>query len=106
MCHRHISFSLGSNPSFLYVPNKKDLRFSPTDIKTIVLPNIYHNADTEIKRIQDYKKMLQNRKDRFNKYLLEQMKKVTAKAKKSAVKSSATPKTAPLPKDSIFSMFF
>lgn len=32
----------------VYVPNKKDLRFSPTDIKTIVLPNIYHNADTEI----------------------------------------------------------
>ena len=47
-----------------------------------------------------------NSADDINKYLLEQMKKVTAKAKKSAVKSSATPKTAPLPKDSIFSMFF
>ena len=32
----------------VYIPNKKDFRFSPTDIKTIVLPNIYHNADTEI----------------------------------------------------------
>ncbi len=45
--------------------------------------------------------------DDFNKYLLEQIKKATAIAhQKSTVKSSAAPKPAPLPEDSIFSMFF
>ena len=37
------------------------------------LSSLISNADTEIKRIQDYKNVLQNRKDRFNKYLLENM---------------------------------
>lgn len=37
------------------------------------LSDLIANADIEIKRIQNYKKMLQNRQDRFNSYLLENM---------------------------------
>ena len=57
------------------------------------LSDLIANADIEIKRIQNYKKMLQNRKDRFNKYLLENMNALSIKKIETPVGSVTVAKS-------------